>query len=243
MFETENDPFADALERFWATGKGSYRYTREDGLSRREDVGIYFGPYRFFPLVEKRALKFVRGRVLDIGCGAGRHALYLQSRGFQVTAIDASPRVAAIASSRGVRDVRIACACVPLPLKRKEFDTVLLLGNNLGLCGSRGATGRMLRDLARVTRPKARILATTRAPGTFNPTHLNFWNRQLEAAKSIGVVRYRLDYCGKKPKWVKLLLLSPSELAALGWKCGWRVTRIIGDGRADEGYAAVMEKK
>ena len=36
-----------------------------------------------------------RSRVLDIGCGVGRHTVYLAGRGFQVTATDNSPTAAA----------------------------------------------------------------------------------------------------------------------------------------------------
>jgi len=39
-----------------------------------------------------------RKRVLDIGCGLGRHAVYLAERGFEVTATDNAP--AAIAACR-----------------------------------------------------------------------------------------------------------------------------------------------
>ena len=45
-------------------------------------------------------MRMVRGRVLDIGCGAGRFALYLQGKGLDVTGIDLAP---APPSWRGVR--------------------------------------------------------------------------------------------------------------------------------------------
>ncbi len=236
------DPFADALESYFETGRGSYAYTRSDGLCEVEDAAVYFATFSDFPRIEKQALKFARGRVLDVGCGAGRHSLHLQRKGLRVTAIDASPRVAAIASARGVRDVRVASACAALPFPRGEFDTVLLFGNNLGICGSRRRTARMLRELARITRPEGVILGTTRAPGAFEPKHRAYWLGELARGGEFGVARYRLDYQGKHHKWVSLLLLAPSELMKLAWENGWRVAEVLGDGRADTGYAVVMQK-
>jgi 2-polyprenyl-3-methyl-5-hydroxy-6-metoxy-1,4-benzoquinol methylase len=67
----------------------------------------YVAPVRRWLAVERRALRFVRGRVLDVGCGAGRVALELQSRGQQVVAIDPSPGAVEVARRRGVRDVRL----------------------------------------------------------------------------------------------------------------------------------------
>lgn len=37
------------------------------------DVGLYFREYKQWASVERRAIQLARGRVLDIGCGAGRH--------------------------------------------------------------------------------------------------------------------------------------------------------------------------
>lgn len=240
---TDPDPFAEALESYYETGRGAYTYTRSDGNRDTENAAVYFTTYSEFPKIEKQALKFARGRVLDIGCGAGRHALYLQRKGLHVSAIDASPRVAAIASSRGVRDVRVASACARLPFQNREFETVLVFGNNLGICGSRHGVARMLRELARVTKRQARILTTTRNPGAFDPKHREYWNAELAQGHEFGVARYCLEYNGANAKWVSLLLLTPAELMELAWRNGWRVQEIFGSGHADEGYAAVLEKK
>jgi len=42
------------------------------------------------PLLVEFAAKLEPGRVLDVACGVGRHALYLAERGWQVTAVDSS---------------------------------------------------------------------------------------------------------------------------------------------------------
>ncbi len=238
-----NDPFADALESYWLTGTGSYRYTRQDGWSSVEDAWWYFTNYREFPPIEKRALKFARGRVLDIGCGAGRHALYLQRKRLKVTGVEASPRVAMIASARGVKDVRIGSACGKLPLRDGEFDTVILFGNNLGICGSVQSTGRMLRELARVTSARGRILLTTLIPGVFDSNQLAHYRGKLERGEELGVMRFILTFQGGEPKEVTLLVLAPSELMRLAWKNGWCVEQVFPGARPEDGYAAVLEKR
>src|SRR5262245_29730848 len=45
---------------------------RDDGLIYCGDPADYLAPYRRWPATEKRAMRYVRGRVLDVGCGAGR---------------------------------------------------------------------------------------------------------------------------------------------------------------------------
>ncbi len=53
-------------------------------------VPYLFRNYEEMPVIEQKALQLCRGSVLDIGCGAGSHSLYLQEKEFQVTALDSS---------------------------------------------------------------------------------------------------------------------------------------------------------
>ena len=101
----------------------------------------YFAEFKHWPRHQQAAMKYVRGRVLDVGCGAGRWCLYLQKRGLPVVGIDASPLAVRTSRKRGVKDARL------LPFTQihrglGRFDTILMMGNNFGLFGSpRGRGG------------------------------------------------------------------------------------------------------
>ena len=111
---------------------------RDDGSINASGFGpaAYFAPVRQWPRAERAALRLVRGRVLDVGVGAGRVAIELQERGHEVVAIDVSPLALEVARRRGAKDVRqLAVTQVGPELGR--FDTIVLFGNNCGLLGSR----------------------------------------------------------------------------------------------------------
>lgn len=240
---TPFDLFADALWRYHETGRATLHVKRDDGDLSREDIAWYFTSPREFPRHEKAALKFARGKILDLGCGAGRHSLCLQGRGLHVTAVDTSPRIVELARARGVMDARVVNACKRLPFRDGEFDTILLFGNNLGICGTPSRFRRMLRELHRVTSPRARILATTRQPSTTNPRHRRYLRRNLERARAIGQVRVRLLYGGQRGAWFELLLLSPIDLMQLAAKEEWELAHVFPFETFELGYSAVMEKR
>jgi len=237
------DLFADALWQFFKTGRADLRIERDDGYIRREDVSWYFTSWRDFPAHERAALKFAHGRILDVGCGAGRHSLYLQRRGLRVTAIDVSPRIVELARARGVKDARVADVCDKLPFRDGEFDTVILFGNNLGVCGTPGRFRRMLRELHRVASPRGRILATTRQPSTTNPAHRGYLRRNVARGRAVGQIRLRLVLDGKRGAWFDLLLLAPTDLMQLAAKGNWELTHVFPLDDFERGYSVVMEKQ
>ena len=97
---------------------------------------IYFSEHKDWPLHEKKAIKYAKGKVLDIGCGAGRHALYLQKKGYDVLCIDNSPLAIKVCKLRGLKKAKVISITEIGKLKSNSFDTVLMLCNNFGLFGS-----------------------------------------------------------------------------------------------------------
>ncbi|MBI5653722.1 MAG: methyltransferase domain-containing protein [Chloroflexi bacterium] len=239
----QSELFADALWEFYETGRADLRVERDDGYRGIENVAWYFTTAREFMPIEKRALKFARGKILDAGCGAGRHSLVLQKRGLEVIAVDISPRIAALARARGVRDARVANLCGKLPFADSQFDTVILFGNNLGICGTLSRFQKMLRELHRITSPRGRIIATTRMPSTTNPIHKSYLSKNLERGRALGQIRIRLAHNGKRGAWFDLLLLAPTDLMQIAARAGWEIAAVIAEKNFEDGYAVVLEKK
>lgn len=83
--------------------------------------------------LELKALECSKGRVLDVGAGAGCHALALQDRGLAVTAIDVSPSSVEVMQKSGVEDARLV-NLYDTNLS-ETFDTILMLMNGSGIIG------------------------------------------------------------------------------------------------------------
>ena len=90
---------------------------REDALIHANVKGpaMYFAPFRRWPPHHRATMRLVRGRVLDVGAGAGRVSLHLQERGHEVVAIDTSPGAVEVCRHRGVRDVRLTARGADAP--------------------------------------------------------------------------------------------------------------------------------
>jgi SAM-dependent methyltransferase len=215
---------------------------REGGFINASGYGpdAYFAPFRRWPKHERAALRLVRGRVLDVGCGAGRVAIELQERGHDVVGIDISPLALEVARRRGAKDVReLAVTQVGPELGR--FDTIVMFGNNGGLLGSRGRAPWLLRRFKSVTEPGARILAASTDPYTTdNSEHLAYHERNRRRGRMGGQLRIRIRHGSYKTPWFDYLLASPEELAELASGTGWGLTRVIGEG--EPSYVGVLER-
>jgi SAM-dependent methyltransferase len=113
-----------------------------------------FRSYKEMPQLEKKALKACKGKILDVGCGAGNHSLYLQAKGFDVKGIDVSKGAIDVCRKRGVKHVEHADI---LDLNEK-FDSILLLMNGTGIFQSLENTYIYLRHLKSLLNPDGQIL-------------------------------------------------------------------------------------
>lgn len=126
---------------------------QEDG---RDDVPAAFWLRSVFDPVEEDALALCRGRILDLGAGAGVHALALQERGCDVTAIDIAPGCVTVMRERGVRNAQVADA---FAVELGRFDTILTICNGLDKVGRLADLPRFLERMRAMLTPDGQLLA------------------------------------------------------------------------------------
>ena len=222
-------------------GPGKFTFLRDDGLRDPSDVRDLFRACRDWRPDEREAIRWARGRVLDVGCGAGRAALYLQRRGLSVVSIDASAEAVECARLRGGRDVRRMDAR-RLLFSQQSFDTLLMFGNNFGICGGFDATRRFLREARRITRRHGLLIASTRTPGSWLKPHAEYVKRNVRKGRSPGLIRLRMVYGRRTGTWFQFLLVSPDDALRLCEATGWDIQRIIPGGRGIADYAFVAQR-
>jgi SAM-dependent methyltransferase len=214
---------------------------RDDGyIMASSGPHLYFAPYEEWWDCEKEAMTYVRGRVLDVGCGAGRHALYLQERGHDVLGIDLSPLAVKVSRERGVRNVQVLPLTAIGP-KLGAFDTILMLGNNFALFGKPDRARRLLRRFHRITPETGCVIAQTRDPyQTDEPEHLEYHERNRHLGRMPGEARIRVLYKRHRTPWFDFLMVSKGEMSALVEGTGWTLSRTIEEKNGI--YVAVLTK-
>jgi SAM-dependent methyltransferase len=143
--KNNNDPLGQAL---W-----DYHFKKTPAIVNvltniAEDETIsaeyFFRDFEKMPELEQKALDECFGKVLDIGAGAGSHALYLQSKNIKVTAIDISKKSVEVMKSRGLKDARYEDI---YNLKNEKFDTIFLIMNGIGVAGKKDNLGNLFKHL------------------------------------------------------------------------------------------------
>lgn len=234
------DIFGKLLWDYFTKKENEGKIERDDGYLEKSSSDRYFWPYKKWPGVEKRAMKYVKGRVLDVGCGAGRHSLWLQQKGYNVTGIDISPLALKICRLRGLKNTRRMSL---FSLKFKQtFDTIMLMYNNFGLAGTIPKTRKLLKDLYKITTKEGIIIASTiDYKRTKNPAHLAYHKRNKKRGLPQGQVRIRHLYKGHPEPWFNLLMVTPKELRELLKGTGWKIKKLIKNKAAE--YIMILEKE
>ena len=117
-------------------------------------IPYLFRDYKEMPLLEQEALNLAKGKVLDVGCGAGNHSLYLQNNGLDVTGVDISKGAVEVCRLRGLKQVELK----HILDVDQSFDTIMFLMNGSGIFQELSQLGRYLNHLKSILNEGGQIL-------------------------------------------------------------------------------------
>jgi len=237
----DQDAFGMALYDY-VQGNNDYSLIieRDDGYIDVEDKRLYFLESKDWHPIHREAMKHVKGRVLDIGCGAGRHSLYLQDIGFDVVGIDISPLAVETCRLRGLKDAKVV-SIHEAGIELGRFDTILMLGNNFGLFGNYSGAKSLLKKFHDITFDHARIIAETNDPyQTNNPLHLEYQERNRKRKRMSGQIRLRARYKKYANPWFDYLMVSKPEIEKIIEGTGWKISQFIEPEPSH--YIAIIDK-
>jgi len=165
-------------------------------------------PYLFrgfsdMPKLEQKALKLAKGSVLDVGCGAGNHTLFLQEKGIDVKAIDISKGAIEVAKLRGVLHAETKA----ILNETETFDTVLLLMNGTGIFQELSQVSKYLSHLKSLLNTGGQILIdSSDIKYMYEDEDGGFW--MDTNSNYYGELDYFLSYKGEEETAMKWLYLD-----------------------------------
>lgn len=189
----------------------------------------YFRSFDELPELEAFALDHCRGKILDVGAGAGAHALPLQERGESLTALEISPNACTVLRERGVKQV-LQADILATPGKH-DYDTVLLLMNGLGIAQTVDGLKKLLNHLKTFLATEGQIIFDS------SDVHYLYDNPIDPVAKPTdryyGEIEYQYAYKGEKGAWFKWLYIDYATCAELATELGFTSEFLAQD---DEGH-------
>lgn len=212
-----HDPMGAAIRDYHLRGKAARLRVMSSMFDEDEmPVDHLFRTFDDMPHLEQKALNMAYGKVLDIGAGAGCHALALQERGMDVKAIDISPLSCEVMKERGIKDVE----CVNLFCKQLQgkYDTLLLLMNGTGIAGKLSQLPALLNRLKELLSEEGQIL--------IDSSDLKYIYENEDGSMDIdlnapyyGEVDYQMQYRDIKGEPFDWLYTDPMLLASVSKQC------------------------
>ena len=198
----------------------------ETSISELDDlpVSYLFRTYKEMNALEQKALDLSLGKVLDVGAGAGSHALYLQNdKKLKVTALDISPKSIEICKARGLENA--VCEDF-LKFSGDKFDTILLLMNGTGIFQNLAKIDQYLQKLKTLVAENGQIL--------IDSTDILYMYDQDEdggvlvpATGYYGELDYYLHYKGDSEEPMKWLYLDFNTLKNAAQANGFKIQKVL----------------
>lgn len=228
VLKKQHDPIGKAVHDYFHGITGDSILVRTD-IAEDEVLSpsYFFRTFEQMPVQEKEALKRCRGKILDIGAGAGAHSIWLKEKGLEVVSIDISPLSCETMRERGLGNVLCSDIYTVTGLK---FDTILLLMNGAGVAQTLPGLHVLLNHLKTLLNPGGKILAdSSDLLYLFTDENGDSWI-DIASDTYYGEMEYQLSYKNVKGKKFPWLFVDPDTLAEYAEKNGFRVVdKVMGE--------------
>ena len=208
-----NDVLGQALLDYFNHDVGQKLWIHNTyGKKEEMPVKTYFREVNEMPDLELIALQNCRGKVLDIGAGAGSHSLELQSKGFDVTALEISANAVEVMNRRGVEKIIQEDI---FSFEKDKFDTLLLLMNGIGLTANMPGLERFLEHAKNLINLAGQLI--------FDSSDIAYlYDHKIpKMSNYYGEISYSYQYKKQKTDWFTWLYIDQQTLLATAAKIGW----------------------
>ncbi|MFT6969609.1 MAG: SAM-dependent methyltransferase [Roseivirga sp.] len=184
------------------------------GEAEEMPVWYFFRGYEEMPEMEQMALSIADGDILDIGAGAGCHALVLQQMNKEVTAIDTSEVAVEIMQNDGLKR---AVKADFFEYQGGQYDTMIMLMNGIGLVGTLDGFRQFLNHAKKLLKPEGQLIFDT------SDIKYLYEGKALPKDKYYGEVSFQYEYQGIKGEWFDWIYIDENTLEDVAEECGWFV--------------------
>ncbi|HEX9745825.1 MAG TPA: methyltransferase domain-containing protein [bacterium] len=237
MYTDPWEPLSDALMDYHRGDRNAYITVRSDIEDPvRNPINYFFREPDDFPPLEKTAITACRGKILEIGAGAGSHSLALQEMGFDVTAMEISLKACDVMKDRGIRS--ILNADIFEHQTQKKYDTILMMMNGIGIVGKLNRLPEFL--------DKIKLALASGGQVIFDSLDLreSISETVIQARYAVpgreyfGEVKYRIEYKGWIGPEYWWLYIDPDKTEEIAGSCGWTIDSIYPYGEGT--YLAIL---
>jgi len=229
------DVYGEALYDFQEKGELTEPLLLHSSYGDIEEmpVEVFYREEDDIPEMEFIALSLCDGKVLDVGAGTGVHALYLQEKNFDVTALEVSEIACNIMRNRGVQQVKHEDF---FKFHGEQYDTLLFLMNGIGIAGTLAGFKALLQH--------AKTLMTDRGQLLFDSSNIEYLYEEYHIKRPdhyYGEISFQYEYKGQKGEPFKWLYIDQQTLIKIAREEGW-VVQILFEDENDQ-YLVRMEPR
>jgi hypothetical protein len=160
-----------------------------------------------------------------------------------VVGFDSCPEALQIAEARGLESTVLGNICeLENPPLFNSFNTILMMGNNFGICGDIPETKNLIKRFQSFLSPNGLLIFSCRDPlNTTKPEHLAYHDQNRKKGRPPGLVKIRICYQNIKDEWWDLLFADVPTIEEILINTGYREIAIYQDPSSPVFYVVAQQ--